>query len=853
MPQHPTIIDIAYADPAHALELGRDALAEPNRDPRSLAMAHRGLSVAHGLLGDYEEAIRQAGLAREAAVDAGAPDEEFLAVVTIAGPMTVVRTVEEARDLVESVAHLATTPYLAARLSYMRGVVSERMGDAVSARGHYETALPGLRDAGDAPIVRSALLNLGRLLIEAGELKGAEEALTEALAIATARGEEPAVSGLKHNLGRLAAYRGDLTEALALLLHSDEIYMRITGAKAPQHVARCEVLISAGLFGEASRLASAVADQNRAAGDFEHLANALLMAARAALAAGHLEEASDTAVEAARVYRERGRHGDALEARRIDLEARYRLDGASTELLEVASGIVSELESRRQRVAAAWARMLVGRIAADLGDIEKATEAWTPVSNVESGPIELRIHGHLARAWLRSLHGDRRGADAAARSGLRLIDEYQAILGATDLRMGVERHGAELGALGLRIAIDSGEPRRILRWMERTRARALRHRPVAPSEDEEIRGSLGLLRQVEERLRRAGPEGDVRLERERRRLQEAIRSADRLKRADVGVEAGFDVESLIESLGDRQLLEMGIDDGDLLGIVVGGGRVTKHRLGTAEAVMTELAQARFALRRAARRGRPISADALMGLDRLLLGGLGLDADALVVVPPPAMMSVPWAALPGLRGSVVTVAPSAEIWWRSQRRRPSPGRAVVVGGPDLDHAADEVDKIAGLYHDSIRLPPGSTVAEASAAIEAAAIAHVACHATFQVENPMFSSLRLGDGDLSVYDIERLDSVPSLVVLSACDSGYTEARSGDELAGLTSALLSMGTRSVVASVGLVPDAPATAELMADFHRGLLAGNDPASALSRAQAARAHDPDAFVAAASFVCVGA
>jgi CHAT domain-containing protein len=65
--------------------------------------------------------------------------------------------------------------------------------------------------------------------------------------------------------------------------------------------------------------------------------------------------------------------------------------------------------------------------------------------------------------------------------------------------------------------------------------------------------------------------------------------------------------------------------------------------------------------------------------------------------------------------------------------------------------------------------------------------------------MFSSLRLADGDLYVYDIERLGSAPDLVVLSACDSGFTETRPGEELMGLSSALLSMGTRSIIASVG------------------------------------------------------
>jgi hypothetical protein len=96
----------------------------------------------------------------------------------------------------------------------------------------------------------------------------------------------------------------------------------------------------------------------------------------------------------------------------------------------------------------------------------------------------------------------------------------------------------------------------------------------------------------------------------------------------------------------------------------------------------------------------------------------------------------------------------------------------------------------------------------------ATGHVACHATFEANNPMFSALLLGDGDFNIYDLERIGRPPDLMVLSACDSGYTDMRAGAELTGLTLALLSLGTKTVVASIGLVPDSGATANLMLSF---------------------------------------
>ena len=65
--------------------------------------------------------------------------------------------------------------------------------------------------------------------------------------------------------------------------------------------------------------------------------------------------------------------------------------------------------------------------------------------------------------------------------------------------------------------------------------------------------------------------------------------------------------------------------------------------------------------------------------------------------------------------------------------------------------------------------------------------------------------------------------------------------------------MGTRTVVATIGLVPDSPATSDLMVDFHKSLVAGLEPARALAKAQAQAREDPERFVSAASFICVGA
>jgi CHAT domain-containing protein len=78
-------------------------------------------------------------------------------------------------------------------------------------------------------------------------------------------------------------------------------------------------------------------------------------------------------------------------------------------------------------------------------------------------------------------------------------------------------------------------------------------------------------------------------------------------------------------------------------------------------------------------------------------------------------------------------------------------------------------------------------------------------------------------------------------------------GEEVLGLTSALLSQGTATLVAPVIPVPDVE-TVSLMRAYHAELRAGREPGAALARAQErTRAEGPRSLAAAAGFVCLGA
>ena len=146
---------------------------------------------------------------------------------------------------------------------------------------------------------------------------------------------------------------------------------------------------------------------------------------------------------------------------------------------------------------------------------------------------------------------------------------------------------------------------------------------------------------------------------------------------------------------------------------------------------------------------------------------------------------------------------------------------------------------------------ASAAQVAAAMDGAALIHIAAHGRLRSDNPQFSSLLLADGPYTVYDLERLRAAPRHVVLAACETGRTVSVAGEEILGLTAALLAQGTSTLVAPVVPVPDAE-TVELMVTYHTHLRRGCPPATALALAQASTTGDSAARVAAAGFVCLG-
>jgi CHAT domain-containing protein len=215
---------------------------------------------------------------------------------------------------------------------------------------------------------------------------------------------------------------------------------------------------------------------------------------------------------------------------------------------------------------------------------------------------------------------------------------------------------------------------------------------------------------------------------------------------------------------------------------------------------------------------------------------------LVIVPHGLLHRVPFHALFDggsylLERFEISYAPSAKVYSLCQNRIPRGfDKALVLGVADSSIPAVEEETQAVIKH----LPAAELLRDQQATVEAlrskvpgCGLLHLACHGMFRVDNPMFSSLKVGDGWLAASDVIRLDLAGALVTLSACESGRNEVYAGDELIGLTRAFLGAGATTLVASLWLVQD-ETTAQLMENWYKHLSEGVGRATALRNAQLA-------------------
>jgi hypothetical protein len=166
-------------------------------------------------------------------------------------------------------------------------------------------------------------------------------------------------------------------------------------------------------------------------------------------------------------------------------------------------------------------------------------------------------------------------------------------------------------------------------------------------------------------------------------------------------------------------------------------------------------------------------------------------------------------------------------------RPSaPTRALIVANPSGDLPSSETEgRVVTAASPAPTLLARSAAARTKvvALLPTVALFHYAGHGDFAGADGIDSSLRLGDGRLSVGDILALPAVPTLVVISACEAARARERSTGAV-GVAHAFLLAGAAAAIAPTRPVRDTLAYM-IVTEFYRE----GSPKTASSVAEALR------------------
>jgi tetratricopeptide (TPR) repeat protein len=861
------LLRLVGARPGEALAKARAVLAA-DPAPYEASVAHQAAGMALRELGDTGAAIGELRVAARLARVARDGDREANVLATLGVALVYHGHSRRGLAALGSSLALVTGP-AAARVLLRRGIALWVLGRHREALDDLGRAVRILRQGEDTIWEARALTTRALVHLASGSAHRAELDLGRADHLYATTSQDLEVAYTWHNRGLVAFRSGDLPAALACLDEAGRRYKPLAMPMPDLVTDRCAVLLAAGLPADAfAETEAAVQGLPRTRAWATKRSELLLGAARAALAAGEPELAAARAWAARRMFAAQQRGWWRAHAGLLLLQARSAARPASTRLLRDAERAAADLDAAGS-ADAAQARLLAGRLARALGRPAEADRHFAAAALVRRrrAPALARAQGWLAEALRADVAGDRRRLLVACRRGLAVLDEHQLSLGAAELRAQATAHGAELAALAQRAALESGRARMLLAWSERWRATAHAVPSARPAEDGELQAGLTALRDVTGRLERARSQGEPTavFQREQLRLEAAVRArvlSSRREGRSHGNGRRFAVAPLLGQLGDASLVQLVAIDGELHILVCGAGRVRHWAAGRVDDAAREVDFARFGLRRLAygrgagqRNGLAGVEASGLALEEVLLGPARdhLGQGPVIVVPPGRLHAVPWALLPSLRDRVVSVAPSARAWLQAGAM-PAPDREdpVFVTGPGLGIGA-EVPALVADYAGATVLGSGTATAHSVlAALDGASLAHIAAHGTFRADSPLFSSLRMDDGPLTVHDLERLRRAPYRVILSSCDSGVLAPAGADELLGLAHMLAPLGTAGIVASVVPVND-QATATLMRSLHRHLRRGATLAEALRAARDGVAADPVLAATAWSFIAMGA
>ena len=758
----------------------------------------------------------------------------------------------------------------------------DRYHDAEVFQSAARARFAALNDQKQLATVNNCLANTHALL---HKFKSAEELFDQALRQAKAAAQPVTLAGIEGNIGLFALLQGRYDRALDFLERSRQRYTSL-GLTIQAVLAEHEI---ADTYLELNLAAEALAIYERVIPIFaEHglraeQARAQAYGGRALILLGRTKDAQKWLHQAQRLY---GAEENPVGAAMIELthaqllyrEAKFegaRMMAGQAEPALLMSG------SWQRLLLARWLRSEADRALGNHGPARELLEQTLQEAEARGQPqIMERCFSSLGAIALDE--GDFELAEVHFKKAIKLTEELRAPLPGEEFRTAFFANRISPYHELTRLCLANGDERVVeaLGFVERARSRALADALAGrimlstearddfeahlQSQVEKLREELNYLyNQMHRSIR--GPvqaheittelEPEI-LERERKLLEITRQLQHRGTRGDKTrqEEDHFSITRFQSALGaERALVEYTTIDEKLIAFVVTNERVEVVRdLGSESEVVAEIERCRFqidTLRYGSKQIRnhlPSLAERtrkhLRSLyDRLLRSvEPKIGERELVIVPHRALHYLPFHALHDgdsylIERREVSFAPSAVVLQQClDRPRYDFQNALLLGVADeqIPGVHEELRALDQIFTQVRRFLDKDATAEVlrenSTDVD---VLHLACHAQFRSDNPLFSSLRLSDGWFTARDAYGLKLNCGLVTLSACETGMNAVAPGEELMGLARGFLSAGSPTVMMSLWTIDD-EATAELMAMFYSELAGTKSPAAALRAAQ---------------------
>jgi CHAT domain-containing protein/tetratricopeptide (TPR) repeat protein len=761
-------------------------------------------------------------------------------------------------------------------------VRQDRFDEALTlyARAHERLAIQG-----EPPDVAAVLSNLAMVYRNLNDFQRALETHHQAHEYCERHDMPLLVARADYNIAYLYYLRGDYTRALELYRAAQEQLDRLGDIylSALCDLDQSEIYLELNLSDEAGELAERALVRFDGLGMAYEEAKALTNLALAASGRRDVPRRQKLFARARELF---AGEGNQVWLARLDLyEALvlYRDEqyGPARRLCEHALKLFARAAVPGK---AAMCELLLARLELQAGDLEAAERACRGAFGRLAG-VEAPTFTTQANFVLGLIHearGERAAAYTAFREAHRSLEHLRSRLQAEDLKVAFleDKLAVYESLVTTCLALGTAREHReeAFGYIEQAKSRSLadliafraatlepRVAGEAPEEVRHLRQELNWhYRQLEleetAREKRSARRMDSLRDRAEALEKQLVRSLDELRRTDEEFSAlqsgrASELEEIRSTLAsDTLILEYYQARGQTYVCVLGRDLLDIVPLAPAADVrnMVRLLQFQLSKFRLGPKYVGLFADQLQAATHAHLHELytaliapirdRLQAAHLIVVPHGVLHTLPFHALfDGSRFLIddftVSYAPSSSVYrlcWNKPAA--SGGGALVMGVPDAQapFIADEVRAVANVLDDPhVFMGADATADQLRRYGATSRWIHIATHGLFRKDNPMFSSIRLGDGALSVYDLYQLRLSADLVTLSGCSTGLNAVAGGDELLGLVRGLLYSGARAVQLTLWDAYDM-STAEFMATFYGHLHKGRSKARAAQEAMRA-------------------